>query len=382
MTPFGEFSTPEDGSTVSSSIPVTGWVLDDLGVQSVKIYREEGQSLVFIGDAVFVEGARPDVEAAYTDYPFNYKAGWGYMMLTNFLPNGGNGVFKLHAVALDMERHSVDLGIKTIKVDNAHAVKPFGAIDTPTQGGTASGSSFINWGWVLTPQPNMIPIDGSTIYVWVDGINIGHPAYNKYRDDIAGLFPGYSNSNGAIGYFYLDTTAYQNGIHTIQWTATDSGGNTDGIGAGIFVRNAWVGGLNVQGSTFTVDTVDIRSNYANPLPVGIRKGYRKDCPIQPIYPDDSGIISIKIKELERMEINLCSKPDSASSNHFTGYLITGNRLRELPIGSTLDIDRGVFYWQPGPGFIGHYHFVFVEADETGQVRRKDITINIAPKFKK
>jgi len=26
--PFGEFSTPVDGSTVMSSIPVTGWVLD------------------------------------------------------------------------------------------------------------------------------------------------------------------------------------------------------------------------------------------------------------------------------------------------------------------------------------------------------------------
>jgi hypothetical protein len=228
----------------------------------------------------------------------------------------------------------------------------------------------------------MIPIDGSTIYVWVDGIDIGHPAYNKYRDDIAGLFPGCSNSNGAAGYFYLDTTAYQNGIHTIQWTATDSGGNIDGIGSRYFsVRNAGVKGFSVQGSTFTVDPVDIPGNYANPLPVGIRKGYRKDCPIQPIYPDDNGIISIKIKELERVEINLYSKPGSAPSNHFTGYLITGNRLRELPIGSTLDIDRGVFYWQPGPGFTGNYDFVFVEEDETGQMRRKDITINIVPKFK-
>jgi parallel beta-helix repeat protein len=63
--PFGEFSTPIDGSTVRSSIPVTGWALDDKGAASVKIYREDGNTLVYIGDAVFVEGARPDVEAAY-----------------------------------------------------------------------------------------------------------------------------------------------------------------------------------------------------------------------------------------------------------------------------------------------------------------------------
>ncbi|MCP4220478.1 MAG: BACON domain-containing protein, partial [bacterium] len=37
--PFGAFETPINGSTVSSSVPVTGWALDDVDVQSVKIYR-------------------------------------------------------------------------------------------------------------------------------------------------------------------------------------------------------------------------------------------------------------------------------------------------------------------------------------------------------
>ena len=91
--PFGSFDTPIHGSTVRSSIAVTGWALDDIEVDSVKIYRQEGGDLVYIGDAVFVEGARPDVETAYPDYPFNYKAGWGYMLLTNFLPNHGNLFF-------------------------------------------------------------------------------------------------------------------------------------------------------------------------------------------------------------------------------------------------------------------------------------------------
>ncbi|MCP5050355.1 MAG: hypothetical protein GY940_24540, partial [bacterium] len=53
--PFGEFSTPIARSTVSSSIPVTGWALDDVDIESVKIYRENGNSLVYIGDGVFVE---------------------------------------------------------------------------------------------------------------------------------------------------------------------------------------------------------------------------------------------------------------------------------------------------------------------------------------
>ncbi|NIM84094.1 MAG: hypothetical protein GTO20_35335 [Candidatus Aminicenantes bacterium] len=236
--PFGSFDTPLDGSTVRSSVAVTGWVLDDVGVESVKIYREgndPGNDLIYIGDAVLVEGARPDVEQAYPTYPMNHKAGWGYMMLTNFLPNGGNGMFTLHAIAKDVSGHTVTLGTKTITCDNANAVKPFGAIDTPAQGGTASGSNFINWGWVLTPRPNSIPTDGSTINVLVDGVHIGHPTYNIYRPDIAALFPGYANSNGAVGYFYLDTTQYEDGVHTIQWTVTDSAGNTEGIGSRYFV---------------------------------------------------------------------------------------------------------------------------------------------------
>ncbi|MCP5045940.1 MAG: BACON domain-containing protein, partial [bacterium] len=146
--PIGAFDTPLEGTTARSSIPVTGWALDDIRVSSVKIFRGTSESPVYIGDAVFIEGARPDVERAYPGYPSNYKAGWGYMLLTNFLPNSGNGTFTLRAIAEDVEGNSVTLGTRTITCDNANAVKPFGAIDTPTQGGTASGGGFINWGWV------------------------------------------------------------------------------------------------------------------------------------------------------------------------------------------------------------------------------------------
>jgi uncharacterized protein (TIGR01370 family) len=233
--PFGNFDTPLNGAAVSSSIAVTGWALDERALESVKIYREQGGNLFYIGDAVFVEGARPDIQQAYPGYPNNNKAGWGYMLLTNFLPGGGNGTFTLHAVARDNGGHGVTLGTATITCDNEHAVKPFGAIDTPVQGGIASGNKYVNFGWALTPRPNSIAIDGSTIDVRVDGVKVGHPVYNLYRSDIASLFPGYANSQGAVGYFILDTTAYSNGVHTIQWTVRDSAGNTDGIGSRYFI---------------------------------------------------------------------------------------------------------------------------------------------------
>ena len=253
--PFGHFATPEDGTDgVTGSIPVTGWALDDIQVNKVEIYLEQVRKRVFVVDAIFIEGARPDVEQAYPNYPSNYKAGWGYMMLTNFLPNQGNGTFTFHAVATDNEGNRVTLGTKTISCDNANAVKPFGSIDTPTQGGTASTFNFLNWGWALTPQPNSIPTDGSTINVMVDGVILGHPHYNKYRGDIATLFPDYANSNGASGYFYLDTTSYQDGIHIIHWIVTDSAGNSEGIGSRYFSiqNNPW--------SYYQQNTVNLNQN--------------------------------------------------------------------------------------------------------------------------
>ncbi|MDQ1349721.1 MAG: hypothetical protein QG657_22, partial [Acidobacteriota bacterium] len=232
--PFGSFDSPTEGAKVSGSIPVTGWALDDAGVSYVKIYCKDKAKSIFLGDAIFVEGARPDIKKAYPGYPANSKAGWGYMLLTHFLPEGGNGIYKLQAVAQDAEGNQVILGTKTINCDNAHAVKPFGAIDTPAPGGTASGKKFINWGWALTSSPNTIPQKGSTINVYIDGVMIGHPIYNIYREDIARLFPGYTNSKGAVGNLTIDTTRYKNGVHTIYWTVVDNAGNQDGIGSRYF----------------------------------------------------------------------------------------------------------------------------------------------------
>jgi hypothetical protein len=48
-----------------------------------------------------------------------------------------------------------------------------------------------------------------------------------------------------------------------------------------------------------------------------------------------------------------------SEKEWTGFLCAGDRLQNLPTGSCLDVRKGIFYWQPGPGFYGCYEFVFV-----------------------
>ncbi|MCX6562528.1 MAG: hypothetical protein NTU60_02855 [Candidatus Aminicenantes bacterium] len=408
--PFGDFATPIDGTTgITGAIPVTGWVLDDIEVTQVEVKRDPHAAdptgaigpdgLVFIGYGIFVEGARPDVETAYPGYPLNYRAGWGYMLLTNFLPAQGNGTFKIHAFATDKDGNRALLGSKTIVCDNAHAVKPFGTIDTPIQGGDASGNLFLNFGWVLTPLPKTVAKDGSAIDVYVDSVKVGNLAtapnvYDQYRVDVATAFPGLNNTSGPVGAYYLDTTKYANGVHTIFWIATDDAGAADGIGSRYFNivntgttagNSADMGSLRVpvlstarhreERSDAAIPTMESLSNL--PLsfdPLSVKRGFNLIAPPEMIVPDSFGSIHIKMKEVDRIEL------DFGKGTAYRGYLTVGSELRPLPIGSTLDPRSGVFAWMPGPGFVGRYDLVFVIMDESGLTRKIPVRIRITPKF--
>jgi len=234
---FGFIDTPADNTTgISGAMSVTGWALDDVGVARVSIFRDpvagEPDAPIFIGDATFVDGARPDVQAVFPAFPGASRAGWGLQILTNMLPGGGNSTYRLLVFAEDTEGHTTLLGTRTFTAANDSATIPFGTIDTPTAGQTVSGT-ITNFGWALTPQPAFIP-SGSTIDVLVDGVVVGHPTYGFARSDIDTFFPGFMNSGAAVGFFMLDTTTLANGLHTIAWVVHDNLGGTQGIGSRVF----------------------------------------------------------------------------------------------------------------------------------------------------
>jgi len=350
--PFGSFDTPANNTVgVAGAIAVTGWALDNIEITNVDIWRDPiagepvaANGLVFIGDAVFVVGARPDVESGFPNAPWNYRAGWGYLMLTNGLPatgtgGPGNGIYHLHAIAHNKGGTSVDLCTRTITVDNAHATRPFGTIDTPGQGGTASGNQFVNFGWALTQNPFCIPVDGSTITVTVDGVTLGHPVYAQFRNDIATAFPGLCNSQGAVGYFLLDTTTLSNGVHTIGWLVFDNQGRGDGIGSRF---------INVFNSGST--PVPAPESVPATAGVALRRGFDRSAGLENLAAESDGAYSVDIQELDRVELQVGATSGDA-----------------LPPGSTLK--DGVFYWQLAPGFFGKYPLTFTRSDgSTVQVR--------------
>ncbi len=382
--PSGSFDSPGEGAEVSGSIPVTGWALDDIEVSGVRVLLDRDGALTFIGDAVMVDGARGDVENDNPGVPRNYRAGWGYMLLSYFLPGGGNGSYRLYAEITDVSGRQLVLGPRTIHCDNAGAVEPFGAIDTPGQGGIASGAEYINYGWVLTPPPNSIPTGGSTIGVFVDSLPVGQPVYGLYREDIASLFPDCQNSEGAIGYFTLDTTQYSDGVHTIHWIAEDNAGNAGGIGSRFFqVINT---GSRARGTAApgnrpapsSLAGLGIAPGWTRPgtEAVKLRKGYFAPREEFFLQPDNGGRVFVKLKQLERMEVCL----PSPVSGGYKGHVAVAGRLRPLPAGSTLDAGAGVFHWLPGHGFLGNFELVFLEPAPGGGAVKTTVMIEVAPRW--
>ncbi len=447
---YGQVDAPaQNASGQQGAISISGWALDDLGVGSVKVYRNclpfdpagacqtvAGQTVVYVADAMFLSGARPDVETSFPGVPLNYRAGWGVQVLSNMMPDipasqphGGQGTFNLFAVATDLEGHTTVLGRAsgdhtptTVTLDNAHIAKPFGTADTPAPGSTVSGTttSFL---WALTPDSNtvadgtdiLIPTNGSSMVLFVDGVAIGPAAYNNCRgnvgnpvppgvycnDDVSNIFGNATpkpplatrTSNptrfrnldagrGAIGFGTVDTTTLANGVHTLAWSVTDSAGRAEGIGSRFFsVLNgesaavpsspAPVGGSAtvrpasgaeappaVRGAESDLSQLALSS-----APLAVRTGFDPEARWRSIAAS-RGVHRVRVAVSGRLEVRVGSRADA-------GYLVVGDQLRDLPAGSSLDRRTGRFTWAPGPGQFGAFRLVFVDGKS---VTVLDVTI--------
>jgi len=378
--PVGSFDTPATGAQVAGSIAVTGWALDDIEVSRVEIWRDTvpgettrgfngagpGRGKVFVANASFVNGARPDVESRYATVPFAYRAGWGYLMLTRGLWNQGNGTFTLYAFAYDKDGRSSTLGSKVITSNNATATKPFGGIDSPGYGETISGTVW-NFGWALTPNASPSCAVAS-VQVAIDSGPLMPVSYGDTRADIAAGFPGFTNGSGAGGAYLLDTTALSNGAHQIGWFVTDTCGRADGIGSRFFnVLN----GSSSMGAAATPAgwMADARPSDRRVAvePVDVRRGSEST----PVFPGAQGTRVVSIAQGERVEVRL----PGIEGAPYAGYQIVNGERRPLPLGSSLDAASGIFYWQPAASFLGLHDLDFVTA--AGDVVRVRVVIGTA-----
>ena len=114
-----------------------------------------------------------------------------------------------------------------------------------------------------------------------------------------------------------------------------------------------------------------------PLPAGpllYKTGFNERQSFIAAELDAEGTINIFIREDERITLDL-------GPAVLSGYMRVGDSLWPLPLGSTFDRLDGKFYWQPGPGFIGTYEFVFFYGHGTQGKKKNKIFIRILPKFR-
>jgi hypothetical protein len=303
-------------------------------------------------------------------------------------------------------------------MDNDNIAKPFGVIDTPIPGTDVSGS-YVNYGWSLTPDGGtniQIPVDGSTMFVFVDGAALGNVVYNQCRDelgtppaparyctdDVSNIFgnatpqppltPRTSNPSkyrnlgagrGPIGLFVLNTLALGNGLHNIAWSVTDSAGRIEGIGSRLFTVTNAAPSLAALANAALINPeigrriADLGVMRPTTAVVGQRLGPSRDDEFT-AATRRTGLVEVRALEQERIELAL---PSSETGAAWQGYVIQNGSLRSLPIGASLDPAADRFYWQASAGFYGSYDLVFIR-DNGGSGRELlPVRVTFQPKFK-
>jgi hypothetical protein len=410
---------PVDGSTQSGAFAVTGWAVDDIGIARVQVWRtctsvdvaasacapapDGSGSLVYIGDADRVSDARPDVAASYPGYPASYQAAWGYLVLSNFMPDlingktsGGQGSFVIYSFAQDIEGHVVKIGQKTVNLDNAHATQPFGAIDTPVQGGLVpdpntpgftNPNAYPNFGWAMTQAGKCIDTTSTASYaVVIDGVseplNSSNWTAGHSRSDLQSLFPGLCNTDNALALYTLNVGALGlvDGLHTIIWHATDNGGNVGFFGSRYFSIEG--GGVTSGGQMAAAITSPVGRDIGRPARAfdltrtvtGIVAANTVRAPAATFAAGAPNVaMSVGVDLLDQLRLSL---PKTAGASDWSPYFVRNGELALLPLGSTFDAKTARFSWSPMPGQYGDYSFLFIRRGADGRQEKLPVRVTV------
>jgi hypothetical protein len=126
--PFGFIDIPAGNFTLANEpVRLFGWALDDVAVTDVEICRDRtaeeiprsgctDASKLLMGHATFINGARPDVVAAFPGTPRNTFSSWSFPIHPADLPRSPEPL-GIYAIVHDAEGHAPLLGTRTVTVD-------------------------------------------------------------------------------------------------------------------------------------------------------------------------------------------------------------------------------------------------------------------------
>jgi large repetitive protein len=266
--PFGSIDIPSDQAVEGANgpFPVSGWVLDDQGVDHIDISVDDQivAGAVGCGPAGNYGGpssarcgsTRPDVQAAFPDVPNSLYTGWqANIDATAFL----DGLHSISVRATDNQGLSRVIGRRTIQiVENGYNLGPFGRIDTPLDESTLFGfcqqgggfpspctpdicgsaeNLVVVSGWALDTGSRLDKGQVKYVELLINGtiiantetdchqlaLNLGGgyvDCYGINRPDVEQAYSGFVNSSNAGYVFafdpaYLIASGYSVGKHTL-----------------------------------------------------------------------------------------------------------------------------------------------------------------------
>jgi hypothetical protein len=218
--PSVHIDAPAIGSTISGTVTVAGWAIDNVSTVGTAIgavqVKADG---VVVGTASY--GAnRPDVCAVYSGRPGCPNVGYSYALNTGSLTPGTHTI----TVAATDTDGIPDVGSTTITV-TVSVPPPSVHIDSPANGATVSGIMTIA-GWAID---NVMAVGTaiSTVHISLDGAVLDTATYGVSRPDVCAVYPGRLGCPN-VGYTYqLNTSGLRPGPHTLTVTATDTDGSPD-----------------------------------------------------------------------------------------------------------------------------------------------------------
>ena len=201
--PTVAIDAPVAGSTVSGTVTVGGWAIDNASTVGTAI----GSVHVLVdGTAVGTATygvSRTDVCAAYPGRPGCPNVGYTYSLNTATLTPGCHTI----TVTATDSASPPDTGSAsetiTVTAGTAGAI-PTVHIDLPAWGATVSGTVTVG-GWAID-NASTVGTAIASVHVLVDGVTVGTATYGVSRTDVCAAYPGRPGCPN-VGYSYSLNTA-------------------------------------------------------------------------------------------------------------------------------------------------------------------------------
>lgn len=221
-------SIDQPNAQASTLIGVTAFsgsaINDNSAISSVAI-SIDGTSY---GDATYGV-TRQDVCNLYPGRPGCPNVGWTFDFDTTQLADGAH-TLTASATASDGQHLSVST---TFTVANWSTANPMRIdIDNPNAQSSPFSGTAAWGGWAID---NTAAI--TNVAIAIDGVSSGNAAYGAARPDVCKVFPGRLGCPNVGWNFAVDTTLLADGAHTLDVTATSSGGQHSTATASFQVAN-------------------------------------------------------------------------------------------------------------------------------------------------